>query len=146
MKVKLLYPDSKLPVYATPGSACFDLHAHVSVPIPFNAGSQWVIGTGLSVEVPEGYVLLLFSRSGHAAKHGMRLGNCVGVIDSDYRGEVSIILTMDDNLGLDNVVEIRPGDRIAQGMLVPIPKVSFTIVDEVSPTTRGAGGFGSTGG
>lgn len=97
--------------------------------------------TGLAFEIPPGWVMLIFSRSGHGFKSQTRLANCVGVIDSDYRGQVSVRLTVDAGGGLS----VAHGDRIAQAMLVPIPRVELIEVDELSDTERGAGGFGSTG-
>lgn len=89
--------------------------------------------------------MMVYSRSGHGFKHNTRLSNCVGVIDSDYRGELLVKLTMDDEcLNTDVELEVIPGDRIAQAMLIPIERVSFELVDELSETKR-TGGFGSTG-
>lgn len=142
LKVKKLHEEAVLPQYATPGAACFDLHS-----IDFGIVEDSVIGgprvfrTGLSFEVPTGHVMLVFSRSGHGFKHGIRLVNCVGVIDSDYRGEVMVGLTKD----ADGHVAIQKGDRIAQAMIIPIPSVGLHIVKELSETERGEGGFGSTG-
>jgi dUTP pyrophosphatase len=98
--------------------------------------------TGLAFEVPEDHVMLVFSRSGHGFKSDVRLSNCVGVIDSDYRGELKVKLTCDkQGWGL----EINAGDRVAQGMIIPIEKVQFEEVKELSQTERGKNGFGSTG-
>lgn len=148
LKVQKLHPDAILPKYATAGAACFDLHA-VGPVDPFydsqEIGEQpLTIETGLAVEVPENHVMLIFSRSGHGFKHDTRLANCVGVIDSDYRGELMVRLTRDG--GWDTKpLRVRPGDRIAQAMLVPIPRVELELVEDLSTTERGAGGFGSTG-
>ncbi len=137
VKVKKLTPSAKLPTYATPGSACFDLHS-VNV-----ARDLKTYGTGLVFEVPEGHVMLIFSRSGHGYKHGVRLSNCVGVIDSDYRGEVTVKLHQDR----DDVDPYYPiyDERIAQAMIIPVEQVQFELSDELSETVRGTGGFGSTG-
>jgi len=86
--------------------------------------------------------MLVFSRSGHGFNHDVRLANCVGVIDADYRGEIRVKLTADSKA---NPLIVRPGDRIAQALVIPIAQMSFTEVDELSDTTRGTGGFGSTG-
>lgn len=162
LKVKRLHPDAVMPVYATDGSACFDLvSVHINGftlaeheilnragerrdEVSLKAGEAISIRTGLAFEVPPGHVLLIFSRSGHGRNNAARLSNCVGVIDSDYRGEVKV------NMGRDTFantfpLRIRPGDRIAQAMLVPIPRVKLVEVDELSETERGEGGFGSTG-
>lgn len=135
VRIKKTHPDAIIPTYSTEGSACFDLYAIQDG----YAGSTF--GTGISFQVPDGHVMLVFSRSGHGFNHSTRLANCVGVIDSDYRGEVKVKLVRDD--GLDFIV--RVGDRIAQAMIIPYPKVSFVVSDELSETERGTGGFGSTG-
>ena len=138
VKVKRLTPEAKMPTYATEGSACFDLYTTSKGFISTNA----VLNTGLSFEIPEGYVMLVFSRSGHGFKNDVRLANAVAVIDSDFRGEVMVKLTK-DSVGVG--MTVNKGDRIAQAMIVPYPKVNFLEVDELSVTIRGTGGFGSTG-
>ena len=149
LKIKKLHPDAVVPKYATAGAACFDLHAFRVYGSQYNHvttehGHPITCQTGLAFEVPEGHVMLIFSRSGHGFKQGLRLSNCVGVIDSDYRGEVCVQLTQDARYDAPHT-EIKPGDRIAQAMLVPIPRVELIEVEELSDTERGAGGFGSTG-
>lgn len=139
IKIKKLHHNAQIPTYATDGSAAFDFYATNSVML-FPEGSG-IINTGISIEVPDGFVLLLFSRSGHGFKNGIRLSNCVGVIDSDYRGEIKLSLT-NDNVQRNYLVEA--GERVAQGMVVPIPMVSFIPSDDLSHTERGSGGFGST--
>ena len=139
VKYKYLNALALPPVYATKGSGCFDLHSCNSIEIP--AKHKGLIRTGLAFEIPEGYVMLLFSRSGHAAKHGIRLSNCVGVIDSDYRGEVCVLLHNDS----DSPFYVRQQDRIAQAMILPVPTIKLEL-GELSDTLRGTGGFGSTGG
>lgn len=149
LKFKKTHPEATTPRYATPGSACFDLHA-VGPDDRFldtqviSERNPISVDTGLAFEVPEGYVMLVFSRSGHGFKHDTRLANCVGVVDSDYRGSVQIRLTRDKSWST-HPLRVRHGDRIAQAMIVPIPAVTLTQVDELSTTERGAGGFGSTG-
>lgn len=139
VKVKKLHPDAKLPVYATDGSACFDLFSasasHVFNNVRLDCYDRF--GTGLSFEIPEGHVMLVFSRSGHGFKNGASLVNSVGVIDSDYRGEVSVMF--------NRHIMASVGDRIAQAMIIPYPRIEFQEVDELTETKRGAGGFGSTG-
>jgi dUTP pyrophosphatase len=103
------------------------------------------IQTGLAFEIPIGHVLLIFSRSGHGFRETIRLANCVGIVDSDYRGEVLVKLVKDQAEGAVNGCVIRPGDRVAQGMVIPIPKIEFEVVDNLNVTVRGADGFGSTG-
>lgn len=149
IKAKKLHPDAILPRYATPGAACFDLHAVIeSVPFMDNAvryTEPWVYSTGLAFEIPAGHVMLIFSRSGHGFNFDTRLANCVGVIDSDYRGEVKVKLTRDPREELTPSLRFSNGDRIAQAMVLPVQQVKFEEVQELSDTERGAGGFGSTG-
>ena len=138
INVKTLHPDATLPTYGTAGAACFDLSV---VTIEGWGLSKATYGTGLSFEIPKDHVMLVFSRSGHGFKDDIRLSNCVGVIDSDYRGEVKVKLRGDDHVS----PHFAAGDRIAQAMILPIQQVSFALVDELSDTDRGTGGFGSTG-
>lgn len=144
--VKLIHPGARMPTYATSGAACFDLYAVSDIPHELYQGTSVTIPTGLIFDIPEGYVLLVYSRSGHGFKHSVRLSNCVGVIDSDYRGEVQVKLTRDESPGswLERF-EINQGDRIAQAMLMPVEQVTLEQVDEVEATVRGEGGMGSTG-
>ena len=147
LKIKKMYPDVKLPVYATEGAACFDIHAHLSWlgdERTISNGDSVIIDTGLQMEIPKGYVLKVYSRSGHGFKNNVRLSNCVGIIDSDYRGELKVSLIADFNYGAEPLV-IKHGDRIAQAMLVKTTKVEFEVVDKLGSTKRGKGGFGSTG-
>jgi dUTP pyrophosphatase len=144
VKFMKMHPDAILPQHQTAGAAGFDLHAiDITRPVLPIHGCQETIRTGLAVEVPPGHVMLIFSRSGHGFNHDIRLANCVGVIDSDYRGEVKVRLTRD--LSTKENMPIRNGDRIAQAMVIPVPAVQLVLVDELSETARGAGGFGSTG-
>lgn len=146
LKIKRLHPDAVIPKYATAGAACFDIVAigeagafSPSLPLEFFGGATF--STGLSFEVPSGHVMLVFSRSGHGFKHDTRLANCVGVIDSDYRGELLVRLVNDG----DEPFIVRKGDRVAQAMLTRVPHLEFVEVDDLSETARGEGGFGSTG-
>lgn len=140
VKVKRLYESAKLPTYATDGSGCFDIYTMLNGDTDYNAPHTY--STGLAFEIPEDHVMLIFSRSGHGFKNDVRLSNCVGVIDSDYRGELKVKLSCDkQGWGL----EVNAGDRIAQGMVIPYKKVQFEEVDSLSETTRGEGGFGSSG-
>lgn len=138
VKIKKLHPDALMPQYGSDGAACFDLHCITGAFVTGDA----VFSTGLAFEIPEGHVMLVFSRSGHAFTSDTRLANCVGVIDHDYRGEVKVKLRCDSNI---NGLAIKAGDRVAQAMIVPYPKVEFDWADELTDTERGAGGFGSTG-
>lgn len=140
IKVKKLVADAIIPQYATPGAACFDLHSLTEGVA--SKESPLVCDTGLAFEIPEGHVMLIYSRSGHGFKSDTRLSNCVGVIDADYRGEVKVKLAKDS---LGGILQVGKGDRIAQAMVIPVDKVTFEEVDELGSTERGAGGFGSTG-
>jgi dUTP pyrophosphatase len=139
IKIKLLNENAKVPTYATVGAACFDIYAASSCTI--NALDRRDISTGLSFEIPEGKALMIYSRSGHGFKNGVRLVNSVGVIDSDYRGEVKVALRNDSC----KAFSVQIGDRIAQGMIIDVERNEFEVVEELSETDRGAGGFGSTG-
>jgi dUTP pyrophosphatase len=139
VKVKRLHKDAVIPRYATSGSAAVDLHSTVSGTLL--PRERAIIPTGISVQIPEGHVGLIFPRSGNAANHGITLTNAVAVIDSDYRGEVKVLLV---NHGF-RPFEINVGDRIAQMMILPYPTVEFVDTDELTDTERGSGGFGSTG-
>jgi dUTP pyrophosphatase len=141
LKIKRLDERAIIPKFATDGAACFDLHAIHGGTICVETAPR-SFHTGLAVEVPPGHVMLVYSRSGHGFNYSVRLANCVGVIDSDYRGEVMVALECD---ATRDALEINAGDRIAQAMIVALPVVQIEEVDELSDTARGAGGFGSTG-
>lgn len=144
--IKLVHPGARMPTYGTSGAACFDLYAVSDIPHELYQGTSVTVPTGLVFDIPEGYVLLVYSRSGHGFKYDVRLANCVGVIDSDYRGEVMVKLTRDESPGSWlNQFHIQQGDRIAQAMLMPVERVELEQVEEVEATVRGEGGFGSTG-
>lgn len=142
LKVKRLEHCKDLPRYATPGSAGMDLTAAISEPFTLQAGDRYAMPTGIIIEVPEGYEAQVRPRSGLAFKAGISLTNCVGTIDSDYRGEVKVLLI---NHG-KAAYTFEPGERIAQLLVTPVPKIDLVEVDELSQNDeRGAGGFGSTG-
>lgn len=146
VKVKILSPLMKtkipMPFYATAGSAAMDLHACSENPITIPARSRGSIPTGIAIELPSpDLVALIFPRSGLASKHGISLSNAVGVIDSDYRGEIICLLKNES----DQEFVIRPGDRIAQIAFFPICRMGWEEVAELGETKRGDGGFGSTG-
>ncbi len=141
LKIKKLHPDAVVPQYQTAGAACFDLHAIDDGFVDDISHPNWTFPIGLAFEVPAGHAMLIFSRSGHGFSYGVRLANCVGVIDSDYRGPVSVKLTAD----MEGRLQVKGGDRIAQAMIVPIPRLEFEVVEELTTTERGTGGFGSTG-
>lgn len=140
INVKKLHPDAILPTYGTDGAGCFDIYSLSTHEV--DGATSVAFNTGLVFEIPEGYVMLVFSRSGHGFKYDVRLANCVGVIDSDYRGELMIKLTGDNP---QEWMRVRYGDRIAQGMIIPVTQNTFNVVEHLSDTDRGTGGFGSTG-
>lgn len=149
LRIQKVHPAAQVPTYATEGAACFDLFAATV------SGAQYIgnvvypghpvmVGTGLAFEVPEGYMLEIRSRSGLGMRHGVEA--FAGTIDSDYRGEVVVMLTC-AHLGDDEPpVKINPGDRIAQAALVVVPRCTFDVAEQLTLTDRGDGGFGSTGG
>ena len=134
-------PGAVVPEYKTAGAAGADICALVESPLTIPAGKYAMIPTGLFFEIPEGYEVQVRPRSGLAAKNGVTVLNTPGTIDSDYRGEIKVILI---NLGEKDFV-INSGDRIAQMVIAPVTQASFEITDKLSDTERGAGGFGSTG-
>jgi dUTP pyrophosphatase len=155
IKIKKLHPLAKVPAYAHGIDACFDLHACMVDGMAYigrhvEPGYPVTFGTGLAFDVPEGWAMLIFSRSGQGFTHSVRLANCVGVIDAGFRGEVMVRLTS-DALESDPAITdkppyfVQPGDRIAQAMLVPVHRVAFEVVEELGESERGAGGLGSTG-
>ncbi|MGH0054085.1 MAG: dUTP diphosphatase [Sphaerochaetaceae bacterium] len=141
VKVKKIKETALLPAYATEQSAGSDLSACLEEPLVLKAGSYAKIPTGLSIQIPSGYEAQVRHRSGLAAKKGITVLNSPGTIDSDYRGEVSVLLV---NLGKEDVV-IHSGDRIAQMIIARCEQASFFPMMELDATERGSGGFGSTG-
>ena len=133
--------DLEAPRAATLGSAGWDLAAAVEAPGRLGPGERALIPTGLKVAVPAGYEAQVRPRSGRALREGLGLVNSPGTIDSDYRGEVGVLAI---NLGREELV-IERGDRIAQMVIAPVPSVDWQECDELPPTSRDAGGFGSTG-
>jgi dUTP pyrophosphatase len=130
-----------LPAYATPGSAGVDLAAALETPLTLAPGARAAVPTGIALALPEGYEAQVRPRSGLALRHGIAVLNSPGTIDSDYRGEVRVILA---NLG-DAPVTIARGERIAQLVVAPVSRVAFERVASLPESRRGAGGFGSTG-
>ncbi len=135
--------DLPVPTYATAGAAGFDLRAHVpeDAPIVLKPGARCMAPTGFSVAVPDGWEMQVRPRSGLAFKNGVTVVNAPGTVDSDYRGQVCVLLI---NLGEEDFT-IRRGDRIAQGVIAAAPQWPLVEVDDLDATDRGAGGFGSTG-
>lgn len=141
VEIKLVTKSGNIPAYETEGSAGMDLKAVLNETVVLAPGERKLIPTGLFIELPQGYEAQVRARSGLAIKHGITLINCVGTIDSDYRGEIQVPLV---NLGQDDF-EIKNGERIAQMVIAKYEQVSWKITDELSETERGAGGFGHTG-
>jgi len=141
VKIKKTHPNSVVPVYAKTGDAGLDLTA-VSLEFDYVAGKV-TYDTGLAIEIPEGYVGLVFPRSS-ISKKKLALTNSVGVIDSGYRGSIKAVFKMESQL-LPPEDLYKPGDRVAQIIIIPYPQIEFEEVDELSDSDRKAGGFGSTG-
>ena len=141
INVKKLNDFAKLPTRGSSDAAGFDLYAATNSIIDIAPHSTVKIDTGLSFELPEGTFAGIFARSGIATKRGLRPANCIGIIDSDYRGPVIVALHNDT----DEIQSIEPGERIAQMILLPYYLMNFNEVNELSDTTRGEGGFGDSG-
>jgi dUTP pyrophosphatase len=134
-----------LPAYATPGSAGLDLRACIDAPIDLAPGATTLIPTGIAIHIADpGYAALILPRSGLGHKHGVVLGNLVGLIDSDYQGELMVSVWNRNALGGASFT-INPQERVAQLVIVPVQQVKFMEVAEFDASDRGAGGFGSTG-
>lgn len=132
---------AQAPEYKSQGAAGADLRAFIPAPLTLEPGARAAIPTGLRIELPEGYEAQVRPRSGLALEKGVTCLNSPGTVDSDYRGEVKVILA---NLGREPVV-VSPGDRIAQLVVAPVSRARFVAADEIGGTVRGSGGFGSTG-
>lgn len=130
-----------LPAYQTPGAAAMDLCAFLPAPVTLQPMERRAIPTGIAIELPEDHAALVMARSGLATKHGVALANGVGLIDSDYRGEILCSMVNQSQ----SAFTIRDGDRIAQLLLVPITRMEPLPCERLSDTSRGSGGFGSTG-
>lgn len=141
IKVKKLNDKATLPIRGSEYAAGYDLYAAIENNITVPAHSTEKIGTGLSFELPDETFAAIFARSGLATKQGLRPANCVGVCDSDYRGEYIVAIHNDTNE--DKIIE--PGERIAQMILMPYIPMTFVETDELSESGRGQDGFGSTG-
>jgi len=139
--VKKFNKNIKLPAYKTSGSSGMDLVAYIKNKIIINPGKTAMIPTGIAVAIPKNYEMQIRPRSGLAVNKGISVLNTPGTIDSDYRGEIKIILI---NLGKKSF-DIKSGDRIAQIIVCPVSKAKFKEVKQLPKTTRGKGGFGSTG-
>ncbi|MBM3353293.1 MAG: dUTP diphosphatase [Betaproteobacteria bacterium] len=144
LDLKVLDPRIRgmLPQYATPGAAGLDMRACIDEPLTLQPGESRLVPSGIAIHIGDpGYAAMVLPRSGLGAKNGIVLGNLVGLIDSDYQGQVLISIW---NRG-QAAFTIQPMDRIAQLVVVPVAQVEFNLVEDFAASTRGAGGFGSTG-
>jgi dUTP pyrophosphatase len=141
VEFKKLRPDAVVPKYMTPGAAGLDLSAAIDQPIEVQPGERRMVPIGLAVAIPPGFEGSVRPRSGLAIKHGLTLVNAPGTVDSDFRGQLQVIVI---NHGREPFV-INHGERIAQMVIAPVAQAEVVEVDELSETERGSGGFGSTG-
>lgn len=140
LRIKKLDEKAVIPTYGTIDSAGADLYALLDSPLDINPGESKMISTGLAMAIPKGYVGLIYARSSLGTKKGLAPANKVGVIDSDYRGEVKVCLYNHSS----EIQTINPNERIAQIVFTPFMQVNFLETDELTDTDRGTGGFGST--
>ena len=138
IKIAPINPNAKLPTYAHPTDAGADIYAVEDITI--EPGKTEIVKTGLTVEIPVGYAILIYPRSGLSLKTGLRIANSVGVIDSDYRGEIGVLMHNTDGAA----AQVKSGDKIAQMVLTEVPMIKWVEVDSLNETDRGEGGFGST--
>ena len=141
MNIKKLNPNAIIPTYGSECAAGADLYACIESPVTIEPGQTVFISTGLAMQIPEGYAGFVYARSGLSCKRGLAPANKVGVVDADYRGEITVALHNHS----DEPKTIEVNERIAQIVIAPFVHVAFDEVDELSDTVRGAGGFGSTG-
>lgn len=141
VRIKKLNDKAKIPTYGTDFAAGADLYACINDACEIKSGETKLIKTGIALEVPVGYAGLIYARSGLASKKGLAPANKVGVVDADYRGEIMVALHNHSN----ETRIVEPDERIAQFVITPYLKANFDLVEELSDTTRGTGGFGSTG-
>lgn len=141
VRFRRLRAGAVVPAYMTSGAAGMDLSSAEDGPVTLGPGERVAVATGLALEIPDGYEGQVRPRSGLARKHGVTLTNAPGTIDSDYRGEVTVLLV---NLGRE-AHTIAPGDRIAQLVIAPVTRATLVEVQDLSDTKRGSGGFGHTG-
>ena len=141
IKIKLIRASSKLPTYGSSSAAGADIYADIENDIEILPHQTAMIPSGFAIESPDGYAGFVYPRSGMASKRGLASANKVGVIDSDYRGEVIVALHNHS----DSPATVSPGERVAQLIIAPVFTPGFEVCDELSDTSRGEGGFGSTG-
>ena len=141
VRIKKLSENAVIPTYGSEFSAGADLYACLEESVTIEPGNTYLVKTGLAMEIPEGFAGLIYARSGLASKKGLAPANKVGVVDADYRGEIMVALHNHSNIA----AVVEPGERIAQMVIAPFLKAEYNVVEELSDTVRGAGGFGSTG-
>ncbi len=141
VKVKKLHSNAVLPTYGSPEAAGADLYACLDAAVTIRPGETFFVPTGIALEVPKGCAGLVYARSSMGAKRGLAPANKVGVIDSDYRGEIRVVLLNHSK----QPQTVEPGERVAQFIITPVLQPVYEEAEELSDTTRGAGGFGSTG-
>lgn len=141
IRIKKLRDTAKIPTRGSNEAAGYDLYADIQSPVRIEPGSVMKIGTGISTQLPPDMAALIFPRSGLSTKKGLRLANCVGLVDPDYRGEYIVALYNDS----ETPQIVMPGERIAQVVFSPFYKVNFIETDELNDTERGEGGFGASG-
>lgn len=141
VNIKKLKSNAVIPTYGSEAAAGADLYACIDTPLTINAGETYLVPTGLAMEIPAGCAGLIYARSGLASKKGLAPANKVGVIDSDYRGEIMVALHNHSK----EAATIQPQERIAQLVITPYIAAVFNTVENLDETSRGAGGFGSTG-
>lgn len=141
IRVKKLHPNAVLPTYGSAEAAGADLYACLESEVTIQPGEVFWVPTGIALEVPKGCAGLVYARSSMGAKRGLAPANKVGVVDSDYRGEIRVVLLNHSN----QPQTLQPGERVAQFVITPVLQPAYEEVDELTDTDRGAGGFGSTG-
>ncbi len=141
VKIQILHPGGEIPAYHSPEAAGFDLPAALEGEISIKPGERVLVPTGIAVSLPDGYQLEVRPRSGLAFKAGITVLNSPGTVDPDYRGEIGVVLI---NLGQEPF-PVRPGDRIAQGVIVPFVRADFKKIKNLPRSVRGKGGYGHTG-
>ena len=141
IRVKKLHPNAVLPSYGSSQAAGADLYACLDAPVTIEPGQTAWIPTGIALEVPEGCAGLIYARSSMGVKRGLAPANKVGVIDSDYRGEIRVVLLNHGN----QIQVVEPGERVAQFVITPVLTPAYMEAEELNETQRGSGGFGSTG-
>ena len=141
VRVKKLHPNAKLPTYGSPEAAGADLYACLEEAVTIQPGEVYWVPTGIALEVPKGCAGLVYARSSMGAKRGLAPANKVGVVDSDYRGEIKVVLLNHSK----QPQTLEPGERVAQFVITPVLTPAYEEAEDLSDTSRGIGGFGSTG-